>query len=92
MLQTARFLETPNGPIVVVDLPRQMLKDEASATRLRRRLSRALGEMPVVLRCKTDGSVAFNSDLNLQRYAVDPMMDALPAVRIELEPSLREAA
>jgi hypothetical protein len=92
MLQTARFLETPNGPIVVVDVPRQMLRDEVAATRLRHRLSRALGELPVLLRCKTESSVAFNSDPNLQRYAVDPMMDGQPVVRIDLEPSLREAA
>ena len=92
LIQTVRFIHTPNGPIVVADTPPQLLMDEVSATRLRERLSRTLGEIPVLLRCKIGNSLTFSGDPNLQRYAVGSMIDALPAVRIDLEPSLQEAA
>jgi hypothetical protein len=82
----------PQGPIVVADIPPQLLMDEPAATRLRWRLSRALGEIPVLLRCGIGNSLSFSGDPNLQRYAVGPMIDALPAVRINLGPPLREAA
>lgn len=92
MLTTVRFIETPNGPIVVADTPPQLLIDDISATRLRKRLSRTLGEIPVLLRCRIGNSLSFNGDPNLQRHALDPMLDALPVVRIDLDPSLQEAA
>ena len=92
MMQTIRFIETPNGPIAVVETPRHLLADEISATRLRTRLSRTLGDIPVLLRCRTGSSFAFNGPPYLQRYAVDPMFDALPAVDICLRSSLEEAA
>ena len=92
MQTTVRFIETPTGPIVVADIPPRLLMDEPTATRLRGRLSRTLGEIPVLLRCRIGSSVSFNGDPSLQRYAVGPMIDAQPAVRIGLDPSLQEAA
>lgn len=92
MMQTIRFIETPNGPTAVAEAPRDLLADVISATRLRMRLSRTLGDIPVLLRCKSGDSFIFNGPPYLQRYAVDPMFDALPAVGICLESSLEEAA
>jgi hypothetical protein len=92
MQTTLRFIETPNGPIAVADITPQLLIDEVAATRLRERLTRTLGEIPVLLRCRIGKSLSFSGDPNLQRYAVDPMIDVLPAVRIDLDPSLQEAA
>ncbi len=89
---TVRFIETPNGPIVISDTPPQLLMDEIAATRLRKRLCRNLGDIPVLLRCRIGSSISFNGDPNLQRYAVDPVIDVLPVVGIDLEPSPREAA
>lgn len=89
---TVRFIETHNGPIVVVDTPPQLLMDEVAATRLRKRLSRTLGDIPVLLHCRIGSSISCNGDPNLQRYAVDPMIEAQPVVGIDLEPSLQNAA
>jgi hypothetical protein len=91
-LQSVRFIETPNGPVVVADTEPQLMMDDVAARRLRTRLSRALGNAPVLLRCQIGSSVSFNGDPGLQRHAVDPMVDAMPSVGIELDPPLREVA
>lgn len=91
-MQTIRFIETPNGPIAVAEVPRELLADAIAATRLRMRLSRTLGDIPVLLRCKSGNSFTFDGPPHLQRYAVDPMLDALPAVGFCIEASREEAA
>ena len=87
-MHSVRFLDTPNGPIVIADVSPQQLRDEISARLLRKSLSRTLGGAPVLLRCHAGNTFAFSGDPNLQRYAVDPMLEVLPTVEIYLEPGL----
>jgi hypothetical protein len=88
----AHFLDTPNGSVVVIDVRLPLLQDEVAAARLRRHISLRLGEQPVLLRCRHGNSFTFNGDPNLRRYAVDPAIDALPVVDIDLDPPSHEAA
>ncbi len=92
MLTNVRFVETPNGPVVIADVGALVLLDEIGARRLRQRLSRGLGNARVLLRCPLNNSIAFSGDPNLRRYAVDPVVDSLPVVGIDLEPQWSEAA
>lgn len=92
MPQAVRFVDTPNGPIVVVDVEPLLLMDEVSARQHRRSLSRALGNISVLLRCRIGSSVLSNGDLDLQRYATDPYVDIFPLVMVDLEAPIQEAA
>jgi hypothetical protein len=87
-----RFVETPNTPILVVDIEPQLMMNELSMTKLGRRLSARLGGMPVVLRCQIGGSFWFSGERSLWRYAIDPVVDVLPPVAIDLDSLLGEAA
>jgi hypothetical protein len=91
-MQIARFVDAPSGLGVIADVDRRLLTDEIAARRLRNRLSQTLGGVPVLLRCRTGDSFAFDGDLGLRRYAADPMLDLLPAVGIDLEPPVDQAA
>jgi hypothetical protein len=88
----ARFISTPNGPVVIANVCPELLRDQASATRLARSLSRSLGELPVVLRDRHGKICAIDRDGVGRRYAFDPLLASLPTVGIILEPGLREAA
>jgi hypothetical protein len=92
MQQIVRFIDTPNGPIVVADAEPKVLGDEIYARKLRQSLCRALGNIPVLLRSQAGGSFSFNGDASLRRYAVDPTVDAMPAVGVDLDPPTRKAA
>jgi hypothetical protein len=92
MLQAVRFVETPNGHVVLADAEPQLMMREPAARTVRLRLSRALGNMPVLLRCQVGSSMSFNGDPGLQRFAVDPMNESIPVVWVELDPPLREVA
>jgi hypothetical protein len=87
-----RFISTPNGPVVIANVASELLRDKAHAARLRRSLSRSLGELPVVLRDHQGNICAIDGDGASCRYAFDPLLERLPSVSIVLEPSPREAA
>jgi hypothetical protein len=88
----ARFMDTPTGTLVVVDMTPGLLTDEIASRRFRLTLSRALGDISVILRSRVGESLQFSCDPSLRRYAVDPMVDALPVVGVDLHPPLSEAA
>jgi hypothetical protein len=88
----ARFISTPNGPVVIANVGSELLRDKAGAARLRRSLSHSLGELPVVLRDREGNIYAVDRDGVGRRYAFDPLLESLPSVGIVLEPGLREAA
>ena len=92
MHQTARFVDTPNGPIVVVDVDPLLLFDEVAADRYRRKVSRTLGGCQTLLRCQVGSGFLINGEQNLRRFAVDPIVDTLPAVDIDFVPDTRKAA
>jgi hypothetical protein len=91
MYLAARFISTPNEPIVIANASPEVLRDSAGAARLRRSLSRALADLPVALRNRQDNVYAIDGDEAAMRYAFDPMLDTLPVVGIVLEPRLRMA-
>ena len=91
-MQRSCFVETPNTTILVVDIEPQLMMNELLATKLRKRLSGRLGGMPVLLRCQVGGAFFFNGDRSLWRYGIDPVVDALPSVAIDVDPPLDEAA
>ena len=85
-----RFIDTPDVPIVVVEVAPSVLEDEVGAKRLCKLLSRALGDLPVLLRSTGEQAVRFEGPSHLSRYALDPVVDAYPVVSIEV--SFWEAA
>lgn len=91
-MQIVRFVDAPGGLGVIADVDQRVLMDEIAARRLRNRLSQTFGGVAVLLRCRTVDSFAFDGDLGLQRYAADPMLDLLPAVGIDFEPPVDQAA
>jgi hypothetical protein len=91
-MSDTRYVETPNATILIVDIEPQLMMDELSATKVRKRLSRTRGGMPVLLRCEIGGAFFFNGDRGLWRYGIDPVVDALPSVLIDLDSLLDEAA
>jgi hypothetical protein len=92
MYLETRFISTPNEPIVIANASPEVLRDTSGAARLRRSLSRSLGELPVVLRYRHGDIYAIDGDELGRRYAFDPHVDHLPVVGIVLEPRLRKAA
>jgi hypothetical protein len=87
-----RFLDSPNGPIAIADVEAQILTDELSTRRFRQRLAQALGGLPILMRCQTGSSVQCDGPPSLRRYALDPMVEALPPVGIDLNPPVDKAA
>jgi hypothetical protein len=91
--QLVRFVPSPNGPIVVADVRPGVIGDELAGRRLRIQLGRALGDVPVILRCRHNGaSFSLDGERNLWSYAVHPTIDLLPAVGIDLNPPATHAA
>ena len=88
----ARFIDGPNGPIVVVDVEPQQLADDLAAARFRSDASRALGGAPVLLRCQLGETLAVSGEPHLYRYGVDPVVDVLPVVSLNLESVTAAAA
>lgn len=80
----ARVIEGPNGSIAVADVQPQQVMDKAMAARLLRRLSTALGGMPALLRCRLGDTFVFHGECHLYRYGVDPILDVLPVVKIDV--------
>jgi hypothetical protein len=91
MYLEARFISTPNEPIVIANASPELLRDTAGAAQLRRSLSRSLGELPVVLRYRQGNIYAIDGDEIGRRYAFDPLLESLPVVGIVLEPRLPSA-
>lgn len=79
-----RFIDTPEVPIVVVEVNASVLEDEVGAKRLCRSLGRTLGDLPVLLRSTDRQTVRFEGPSHLSRYALDPVVDAYPVLSIEL--------
>ncbi len=92
MYLEARFISTPNEPIVIANASPEVLRDSASSARLHRSLSRSLADLPVALRYRQGNVYAIDGDETAMRYAFDPLLDNLPVVGIVLEPRLRKAA
>lgn len=84
MLLDTRLIESPNGSIAVADVQPQLLMDKALAPRLRRRLSNVLGGMPALLRCQLGNTFVLDCEPHLRRYGVDPILDVLPTIKIEV--------
>jgi hypothetical protein len=82
----ARFIESPNGPVVVADAQPQVLMDQKLAVSLCNRLSTTLGGMPALLRCRLGDTFVLSGSEHLRHYGVDPILEALPLVRIDIEP------
>jgi hypothetical protein len=91
-MQRSCFVETPNAMILVVDIEPQLMMDELLATKVRKRLSGRYGGMPVLLRCQVGGAFLFNGERHLWRYGIDQVIDALPAVAIDVDSLMDEAA
>lgn len=92
MYLEARFLPTPNEPLVIANASPEVLRDRVSSSQLRRTLSRTLAGLPVALRYRQENVYAIDGDQAAVRYAFDPALEALPAVGIVLEPRLHKAA
>jgi hypothetical protein len=92
MYLEARFISTPNEPIAIVNASPEVLRDTEGAAQLRRSLSRALGQLPVVLRYRQGNVYAIDGDEIGRRYAFDPLVESLPVVGIVLAPRLRKVA
>jgi hypothetical protein len=88
----AVFLETPDGTVVVALARPEELADPDASMRACRRLSQALGGLPVVQRCAAGHALLFGGPVHLRRYAADPAVDHLPAVMISRRPPLADAA
>lgn len=72
------FLSTPNGPIVIVHVEPPQLVDERRAARERARISRLLGDLPVIMRCSLGGHSLLSGDEHLHHYAISAEADTLP--------------
>jgi hypothetical protein len=81
---TARVIDGPNGIIAVADVSPEQVADQNAARRLLRRLSMALGGAEAVLRCKRGNAFVLEGEGHLYRYAVDPMLDVLPTVTVNV--------
>jgi hypothetical protein len=92
MKQSIRFLETPNGTVVVADVDPLVVMDKPSAERLCKELAAKLGNLPVILRCMLGDSVTWHCDEYLRRYTLDPLLDYLPVVEIHIGGPLADAA
>ena len=84
MIVKTHFVEHPNGIIAVADIEPQQAMDQTVAASLGRRLSAKLGGLPALLRCRIGSAFFFHGDASLYRYGVDPMIDALPIVEIDV--------
>jgi hypothetical protein len=82
-LQT-HLVEHPNGTIAVADVEPQVAADRAMTASLRRRLSASLGGMPALLRCKLGDTFVLSGEEHLYRYGVDPVVDVLPVIEIDI--------
>lgn len=91
-MQLVRFIETPNGPVLIAEAEQSVVLDDRSSRKLRTTLSVALGGIPVLLRCRIGTSVTLTGEPHLKRYAADPAVDLLPPVGIDLAPLLDRAA
>ena len=92
MLHRASFLETGDRPIVIIHVTHQQLLDEVACLRLRRNLRRALGGLEVILRCRSPHGIRFHADEHLRHHAMDPEIDTLPVVTLDLDGVVVQAA
>ncbi len=81
---TARVIDGPNGMIAVADVSPEQVTDQKAARRLLKRLSMALGGAEAVLRCKRGSTFILEGECHLYRYAVDPILDVLPTVTVNV--------
>ncbi|HTC58736.1 MAG TPA: hypothetical protein VK691_01305 [Solirubrobacteraceae bacterium] len=81
---TTRVIDGPNGMIAVADVSPEQVTDEKTARRLLRRLSMALGDAEAVLCCKRGNAFMLEGEPHLYRYAVDPILDVLPTVTVNV--------
>jgi len=80
----AHLIEHPNGSIAVADVEPQVAADKAMTASLRRRLSARLGGIPALLRCRLGDTFVLSGEEHLFRYGVDPVVDVLPVIEIDL--------
>jgi hypothetical protein len=92
MPMIARVIEGPNGAIAVADVSPEQVSDERTARRLLTRLSLALGGSEAVLRCKRGGTFMLEGEHHLYPYAVDPILDVLPTVIVNVSGASGQAA
>jgi hypothetical protein len=78
------FLETGRGRVAIVHVQPQQLVDEIECRRLRRTLGRVLAGMDVILRCRMGDSVSCDADAHLRHHALNPEVDFLPVVMLDL--------
>ena len=85
------FVETCDAPVGILHVYPRDLLNTASAARTRAHVRSLLGGLDVVQRARVGEQVFFDGDQRLYRYAVDPMVDALPILRLESWPALQAA-
>jgi hypothetical protein len=85
------FLETCDAPVGILHVHPRDLLNTAEAARTLARVRCLLGGMEVVQRARVGEQVFFGGDQRLYRYAVDPLVDTLPIVRLESWPALEAA-
>jgi hypothetical protein len=79
-----RVINGPNGAIAVADVSPEQVTDQKAARRLLGRLSMALGGAEAVLRCRRGSTFMLEGEGHLYRYAVDPVLDVLPTVTVNV--------
>ena len=84
MALVTRVIDGPNGMIAVADVSPEQVTDQKAARSLLKRLSRALGGAEAVLRCRRGSTFMLQGECHLYRYAVDPTLDVLPTVTVNL--------
>jgi hypothetical protein len=86
------FVAAYDGPVVIEHVPPSALADPDAAQRSCRRLSRALGGLPVIQRSAAGNAMLFGGDPSLRRFAADPVVDCLPVVELAVRVPLAAAA
>ena len=84
MRHRVSFLETGQGTIAIVHVEPQQLVDEIACRRQRRAIGRALAGMDVILRCRLGDAVSCHADAHLRHHALEPEVDYLPVVALEI--------
>jgi hypothetical protein len=85
---TLSFLPTPNVPIVVIHAESQQMADDVHAAHERAVLSRPLGGLQVVMRCRPGDHVSVSGDEHLRVHAISREVDTLPRLTIVPAPTL----
>lgn len=79
------FLDTPTGAVVVGTVDLAQIADDLACEKLRRRIEQRYATPEVILRYPLGAGFRFNGPRHLWRWAVDPVVDALPSIPFDDE-------